>query len=114
MVAHLIFTRIDPDRAQLRVGAGGDVAGEEAEHDVVAHVERVEELGDTGEPLRRMRRIAERAMELADVAIEDAIHPRIDRVAVVTVVRHQLADDRSDDGIGVGEVAEGCIGTVRE
>ena len=97
--------RIDPDRAQLRVGALGDVAGEKPEHDVVATLDRVEELGDAGQPTRRMRRVAQRKVQLADIAIEDAIHARVDDRAVVSLVGHQLADD-----LTVGLAVEAMVG----
>ena len=38
--------RVDAGRAQLGARAGARVAGEQAEHDVVARLERVEQLAD--------------------------------------------------------------------
>ena len=68
---------VEPGHPQLPLGPVDEVARQEAEDDVVARLERVEQLGYARQQLDAVVVALEFDHELGEVALEHAIHPRV-------------------------------------
>jgi hypothetical protein len=67
--------------------------GEQAEHDVVARLERVEQLAHAGEDVLAMVDRCELVAQQGEVSVEHQVEPRLDVAVDTPGVAHQLAHD---------------------
>ena len=90
--AHLEAIEIDAGRAQLDRGALAQVAGEQAEDDVVPRLECVEQLAHSVEHVRA-RSPGELALEAAQVMLHERIDALVDGLIGVPARSHEIAHD---------------------